>query len=138
MVRYGIEHLRGEVDADAVTDAWERVLAAPDHEGQPVWFHGDLSYLNLLARDGTLAGVIDWGTCGVGDPSIEAVIAWSLFPADARNAYREALRFDDAAWERGKGWVLEGVFGIAYYRETNPTLVANLVAAIERVLAEPR
>ncbi len=114
------------------------MLAAPDHDGAPVWFHGDLSYLNLLARDGALTGVIDWGTCGVGDPAIEALIAWSLFPADARNAYRAALRIDDAAWARGKGWVLEGVYGISYYRGTNPTLVANCVAAIENVLADPR
>jgi aminoglycoside phosphotransferase (APT) family kinase protein len=136
MVRYGISQLRGEVDADAVTRAWERVLATPDYDGAPVWFHGDLSYLNLLARDGTLAGVLDWGTCGVGDPATEARIAWSLFSADARCAYRDALQFDDATWERGKGWVLAGVYGIAYYRETNPTLVANQVAAIENVLSE--
>jgi aminoglycoside phosphotransferase (APT) family kinase protein len=136
MVRYGLAHLRSEVDADAVTAAWERVLAVPDHDGAPVWFHGDLSYLNLVARDGKLAGVIDWGTCGVGDPAIEALIAWSFFPADARDGYREALRIDDTTWERGKGWVLEGVFGISYYRKTNPTLVANIVTAIENVLAD--
>src|SRR5262249_9583453 len=60
-VRAGVAGLRGEVDADAVLDAWSRVLAAPDYGGPPVWFHGDLSYLNLLARDGRLSGVIDWG-----------------------------------------------------------------------------
>ena len=36
---------------DAVLAAWERVLAAPDYDGPPTWFHGDLSYLNLLVRD---------------------------------------------------------------------------------------
>ena len=53
--------LRGEIDGDAIEDAWRRVLAAPDHDGPPVWSHGDLSYLNLLAVDGTLSAVIDWG-----------------------------------------------------------------------------
>ncbi|MBA2624755.1 MAG: aminoglycoside phosphotransferase family protein [Acidimicrobiia bacterium] len=137
MVRRGIAGLRGEVDADAITDAWNRVMTAPDHDGAPVWFHGDLSYLNLLARDGTLSAVIDWGTCGVGDAAIETSIAWSLFPPDARRAYREALDIDDATWERGKGWVLTGVFGIPYYRETNKVLVADKVRAIEAVLADP-
>ena len=63
-------------------------------------------------------------------------IAWSLFPPDARQAYRDALGVDDATWERGKGWVLTGVFGIPYYRDTNPVLVANVIRAIEAVLAD--
>jgi aminoglycoside phosphotransferase (APT) family kinase protein len=134
-VRQGVAGLRGEVDGDAVLDAWHRVLEVPDYDGPPVWFHGDLSYLNLLTRGGKLSGVIDWGTCGVGDPAIETVVAWSLFPSDARDAYREALEVDDATWERGRGWVLTGVFGIPYYRDTNPILVADKITAIEAVLA---
>ena len=137
MVRIGIAGLRGELDGDAVTRAWNRVLDAPDYDGPPVWFHGDLSYLNLLVQDGALTAVIDWGTCGVGDPAIEAYIAWNLFDADARAAYRDALRIDDATWERGKGWVLRGVFGIPYYRDTNPVLVASAIRAIEAVLTDP-
>jgi aminoglycoside phosphotransferase (APT) family kinase protein len=135
-VRAGVAGLRGEVDGDAVIEAWNRVVAAPDHHGPPRWFHGDLAYLNLLAQDGELSGVIDWGTCGVGDPAIEMIIAWSLFPADARAAYRDELGIDDATWERGKGWVLTGVFGIPYYRDTNPVLVADKITAIEAVLAD--
>jgi aminoglycoside phosphotransferase (APT) family kinase protein len=128
--------LRGEVDRDAVLAAWERVLEAPDHDGPPVWFHGDLSYLNLLAHDGKMASVIDWGTCAVGDPAIEMIVAWSLFPPDARAAYRNALDVDDATWLRGQGWVLQSVGGINYYRGTNPLLVDIIVRGIEAVLAE--
>jgi hypothetical protein len=58
-----------------------------------------------------------------------------LHPA-ARAAYREALGVDDATWERGKGWTLVGVGGIAYYRDTNPVLVADKIRAIEAVLAD--
>jgi aminoglycoside phosphotransferase (APT) family kinase protein len=83
-----------------------------------------------------LCGVIDWGTCGVGDPAIETIVAWSLFPPDARAAFRDALDVDDATWERGKGWVLVGVGGIPYYRDTNPILVADKIRAIEAVLDE--
>jgi aminoglycoside phosphotransferase (APT) family kinase protein len=136
MVRTGIAGLRDEVDADAVAEAWRRVMAAPDHDGAPVWFHGDLAYLNLLAQGGTLTAVIDWGTCGVGDPAIETIIAWSLFPPDARQAFRDALGLDEATWARGKGWVLTGVYGIPYYRDTNPVLVANAIRGIDAVLAD--
>jgi aminoglycoside phosphotransferase (APT) family kinase protein len=135
-VREGVAGLRGELDGDAVLEAWNRVMEAPDYDGPVRWFHGDLAYLNLLARGGELSGVIDWGTCGVGDPAIETIVAWSLFRPDARDAYRDALGIDDATWERGKGWVLTGVFGIPYYRGTNPVLVADKVTAIEAVLAD--
>jgi aminoglycoside phosphotransferase (APT) family kinase protein len=135
-VKEGIAGLQGEVDAQAITEAWDRLKVAADHDGPPVWFHGDLSYLNLLTRKGELTAVLDWGTCGVGDPAIDMLAAWSLFPPAAREAYREALQVDDATWARGKGWVLTGVYGIPYYRDTNPTLVEDKVRAIEAVLAD--
>jgi aminoglycoside phosphotransferase (APT) family kinase protein len=133
-LRRSVSALRDELDGDAIIDAWSRVLEAPDYDGPPVWFHGDLAYLNLIAHDGRLRGVIDWGTCGVGDPAIETIIAWNLFPPDARAVYRDALDIDDATWERGKGWVLTGVGGIPYYRKTNPILVADKVRAINALL----
>ena len=55
----------------AITAAWEADAAAPAWAGEPVWLHGDLSAGNLLARDGRLAGVIDWGLLGAGDPACE-------------------------------------------------------------------
>jgi hypothetical protein len=39
-----------------------------------IWFHGDIAVDNLLASDGKLSAVIDFGTCGVGDP----LATWSL------------------------------------------------------------
>ena len=135
-VRNAIAGLRGELDADAVSNAWDRAIAAPDYHGSPVWFHGDLSYLNLLAQGGELTGVIDWGCCGVGDPAIDSIIAWRLFTGDARETYRDALGIDAAMWERGKGWVLTGVVGIPYYRDTNPALVADQIRGIQAVLEE--
>jgi len=136
IMRANIAQLDGEFDVAALTEAWERVLAAPDYDGPPVWMHGDLAYLNLLARDGRLSAVIDWGTCCVGDPAGETVIGWSLLPPEARAAYRDALGLDDAAWERGKGWVLLGIGGLLYYRDTNPVLAAEKRNAVDAVLAD--
>src|SRR4051794_27608824 len=135
IVRKGIARLAQEADEDldtaAISEAWARAVSAPDHDGPPVWFHGDLAYLNLLARDGQLASVIDWGTCGVGDPAIDTIIAWSLSPPDARWAYGGVLGLDEGAWERGKGWVLPGLFGILSYRHTNPVLADDKRKAIQ-------
>lgn len=135
-VRRAIAGLRGELDSRALERKWDGVLEAPDYRGPPRWFHGDLGPLNLLANQGELTAVIDWGTCGVGDPAVDARVAWNLFDEDARAAYRAAAGFDDPAWERGKGWVLTGVTGIIHYRDSNPALVQTLVTGIQAVVAD--
>jgi aminoglycoside phosphotransferase (APT) family kinase protein len=53
-----------------------------------------------------LSAVIDFGTCGVGDPACDLAIAWSLLIADARQAFKDRLSVDAASWARGRGWVL--------------------------------
>ena len=136
LVRDGIETAGDDVDATALLEVWEEAIAAPEHDGPPTWFHGDLSYLNVLAVDGRVSGVIDWGTCAVGDPAIDMIAAWSMLPPGAREVYREELGVSDAEWARGKGWVVTGVFGIPYYRYTNPVLVADKIRAIAAVLAD--
>ncbi len=139
MVRAGLAGVGDEVDVEALLAVWSDAMAAPEHDGPPTWFHGDLSCLNVLAVDGRVRGIIDWGTCGVGDPAIDLIVAWSLLPPGMpREVYREALGVDDAEWARGMGWVVTGVFGIPYYRYTNPVLVADKVQAIEAVLADRR
>lgn len=135
-VRAAIAALDGEVDAGAVADAWNRVLQTPDYVGPGVWLHGDLSYLNLLTHKDQLSAVIDWGQCGTGDPAIDLLPAWTIFDAAARSVYRAALDVDEATWSRGKGWALTNVGVIPYYRETNPTLVANAIRGINAVLAD--
>lgn len=51
-------------------------LAAP-WNGEDVWFHDDLAEGNVLLSDGQLAAVIDFGICGVGDPSYDLAVAWT-------------------------------------------------------------
>ena len=135
-IRHNVALVRDEIDGRAILDLWDRLLVAPDHDGPALWFHGDLGPLNLLASDGQVTGVIDWGTCGVGDPAIDTIVVWSLFPRDVRDEYRDRLGVDDATWARGKAWVLTGVGAVPYYRDTNPVLVAEKVRAIEAVLAD--
>lgn len=103
--RDAVASLCDRVDASSALDVWETALAS-NHLGAPVWFHGDVSAANLLAVDGRLGAVIDFGTCGVGDPACDTVVAWTLFRGAAREAFRERLGLDDATWARGRGWAL--------------------------------
>lgn len=94
-----------EVPRDLVLRAWDAAVVAP-WRGDRVWFHGDVATGNLLVREGRLAAVIDFGTCGVGDPACDVVIAWTRLSGHSRDAFRAALGVDDDMWARGRGWAL--------------------------------
>ena len=57
---------------------------------------------NLLVTDGRLCAVIDFGCLAVGDPACDVMVAWKLFPAEARAIFRAALAIGDAAWARSR------------------------------------
>jgi aminoglycoside phosphotransferase (APT) family kinase protein len=104
-MRNALAKLAGRVDVDLVTEIWRDALDAP-WDGTERWFHGDVAQSNLLLADGRLAAVIDFGTCGVGDPACDLAIAWTLLTVEGRQAFRETLAVDEAAWSRGRGWAL--------------------------------
>lgn len=135
--RAAISKSAGLVDADALTDAWERDLKAAVWQEPPVWIHGDLAPDNLLAQDGRLSGVIDWGGMAVGDPAIELLPAWNLFRDESRDAFRASLEVDDATWARGRGLALSiAVVALPYYLDTNPVMVRGARHGIAEVLAD--
>ena len=71
-----------------------------------MWIHGDVSAGNLLVHEGRLSAVIDFGTCGVGDPACDLAIAWTLFGDESREVFRQMLPLDIGTWARGRGWAL--------------------------------
>jgi aminoglycoside phosphotransferase (APT) family kinase protein len=97
--------LDGHVDVDLAREIWKSALDAR-WDGRESWFHGDVAEGNLLLSDGQLAAVIDFGTCGVGDPACDLAIAWTLLAAEGRQAFRELLPVGEAEWARGRGWAL--------------------------------
>jgi aminoglycoside phosphotransferase (APT) family kinase protein len=104
--RDAIATLGPRIDVDGATAAWEAALAAT-WTGAPMWFHGDVAAGNLLVDgDGRLAAVIDFGSCGVGDPACDLVIAWTLLDGYGREAFRSSMPADAAMWARGRGWAL--------------------------------
>ena len=137
-VRGAIADLDGMLDTEAATAAWEAALRAPGWDGPPMWLHGDLLSQNMLARDGRLSAIIDWGGVGVGDPACDAAPAWTYLPATSRAVFRSGLDVDDATWARGRGWALcFGLVALPYYVVTNPVLGGIARSAVESVLADP-
>ncbi|MFE7671776.1 aminoglycoside phosphotransferase family protein [Streptomyces albidoflavus] len=103
--RAALERLDGLIRTEAAEEIWERASRAP-WDGEPAWFHGDMAAGNLLVRDGALTAVIDFGTCGVGDPACDLSIAWTMLTGKSRAAFRDRLEVDEATWQRGQGWAL--------------------------------
>ena len=100
-----LDRLGGAVDRSACRAIWRRALASA-WTGPPVWFHGDVAAGNLLVRDGSLAAVIDFGTCGVGDPACDLVIAWTWCGPASRRVFADAVDLDAGTWDRARGWAL--------------------------------
>lgn len=112
------------VDADAALGVWEDALAAPPHDGHPVWVQGDLAG-NVIVHDGRLHGVVDWGGACAGDPAVDVQVAWSpLFTETSRDSFLAALRVDDATVRRSRGTAVHQACGaLPYYLDTYPEIV---------------
>jgi aminoglycoside phosphotransferase (APT) family kinase protein len=121
----------GVLDIDVLTEIWDEAMAAPEWTGPPVWVHCGLLAANLLVADGGLAGVLDFASSGVGDPSCDLMPAWSLLTSDTRSDFRDALAADDAMWSRGRGWMLaQAAIALPYYRHTNRMMADNSLRAL--------
>ncbi len=103
--RRAMAALAGHVDVHRAAEVWADALDAT-WDGADVWFHGDMAPGNVLLRGGQLAAVIDFGTCGVGDPSCDLAIAWTLLAERGRQHLKDRLDVDEATWSRGRGWAL--------------------------------
>ncbi|WP_405690368.1 aminoglycoside phosphotransferase family protein [Streptomyces sp. NBC_01185] len=134
--RAAIAKTAGLFDAAAMTELWDAALDAPDWDGPAVWFHGDFHTGNLLTLDGHLSAVIDFGGLGVGDPSRDLMIAFTLMSARSRAVFRTALGVDDATWVRGRGWALAtGLNAYTTYAAVNPHVAEQTTRQITSALA---
>ncbi|ABS03831.1 aminoglycoside phosphotransferase family protein [Kineococcus radiotolerans] len=93
------------IDVELARAVWATALEARWNR-VPVWFHGDIAAGNLLLREGRLGAVIDFGTCGVGDPACDLAAAWTLLNTAGRVAFRHRMGVDEGTWARGRGWAL--------------------------------
>lgn len=100
-----LESLEGEWDRSLLWDVWQRARETA-YRDRPVWVHGDMAVGNLLVKDGRLAGVIDFGGLGTGDPACDLVMAWTFFEADSRDAFFRTLAAERDVIDRARGWAL--------------------------------
>jgi aminoglycoside phosphotransferase (APT) family kinase protein len=105
--QFPVSLLTDPATAGAATDVWAEALAAPVWHGEPTWLHGDLHPANVIVRDGTLAGVIDFGELCAGDPATDLSAAWILLPAGAADRFFDAYAdADEATVARARGWAV--------------------------------
>jgi len=127
-----IDQLAGMIDARAVRERWRALVATPAWAGPSVWLHGDLHPANILAADGQVTAVIDFGDITAGDPATDLGLAWMLLPRTARATFRVAAgSVDDATWTRAQGWALS--LALAYL--ANSANNARVAAIGHRTLA---
>ncbi|MCZ2816894.1 aminoglycoside phosphotransferase family protein [Modestobacter sp. VKM Ac-2984] len=131
-----IEALGDAIDGRVATAVWAAATAT-SWDRPPRWFHGDVAAGNLLVRDGQLAAVLDFGTCGVGDPACDLVVAWTLFSDRSRAAFRAGLDLDEGTWARGRAWALwKAVIVYAGAAETNAVERQRAGDVLAAVLAD--
>ena len=103
-----LERLRSALGRlhDPLVGLWTRALAAAPST-LAVWLHGDLHARNVLARDGVITGVIDWGDMTGGDAATDLSAAWSLL-ADpgARRVMLKAYDPSPDLIARAMGWAI--------------------------------
>jgi aminoglycoside phosphotransferase (APT) family kinase protein len=123
------------IDSD-ITRIWEQALAAPtnavDH-----WLHGDLHPANVLAENGRITAIIDWGDVCAGDRATDLASLWMLLPDPAarERAMAACDGVDEATWQRARGWAVSfgtvlleaGLQDNSTYAVTGANTLRNLV-----------
>lgn len=122
--RWAIDYASHLIDAEAATRVWEAALNAPSHQGPPVWVQADLEG-NCILRDGSLRGIVDWGSACAGDPAVDIQVVWSpLFTEESRAEFLEVLAVDPATLARSQGAAInQACMALPYYQDTYPLIV---------------
>lgn len=95
----GLDDIAADVRA-----VWADAAGAGAWEGPPVWVHGDLHPANVVASEGTLSGIVDFGDLFAGDPAWDLAAAWVLLPAGTAARFFDGYALaDDAAIRRARG-----------------------------------
>lgn len=137
MLEACLEILAGQVAEGAVRSCWEDALAAAEHDGPPLWLHGDTHPANILIKDGVISGIIDFGDLTAGDPACDLSVAWMLLPARWHQAFRAAYGNADAdLWRRARGWALALALAFLAHCADSPWLERVGRRTLRAVLSE--
>lgn len=128
---------------EGAREVWQQAVAASAWRGAPQVVHGDLHPANVVVRNGSLAGVIDFGDLGAGDPAADLSAAWILLPGTAIGRFLDVYqRLDDADLARSRGWAVLRALTLISIGQAGrrgepggkPTWEPAGYAALERVL----
>lgn len=134
-----IAQAHGLIDTAAARSIWDNAMQLPAWDGPNTLIHADMMPGNILTRNGRLAAVLDFAASGLGDPSLDLIVAWMLLPDHVRPAFRKATGVDDATWLRGRARALSMALGhLNYYQDTNAVMADNARYTITEVLADHR
>ncbi len=126
------------IDLDAALSVWNDAMKLPDSNrvGEDRWYHGDLVTENLLVcGDGRLCAILDFGSLGIGDATIDSHGVWGLLDAPCRDAFRRRLGVCESEWLLGRAWALgTSLNAITYYWTTMPTRMKDRVSAVQSVI----
>lgn len=137
-VRKCLDQLTDKDGREELIKVWDEMMQSPAWDGEErVWMHGDVAPGNLLFIEGTFAGAIDWTEIGVGDPASDLQVAWNFFGPKGREAFREAMRVDDAVWDRARARAFaQASFQLPYYRDTFPALAEQAQYVFAQIFNE--
>lgn len=123
--------------AAALVAVWAQACVAPAWDGPPMMLHGDLHPGNIvLADDRSLAGVIDFGDVGAGDPAADLAVGWLMFDAGARHRFKSVFgpAVEGDTWMRARGWALILSTAMVSNSDDNPRMFAVGEFGIRQVL----
>jgi aminoglycoside phosphotransferase (APT) family kinase protein len=76
--------------------AFERMRPAVESfDAQPRFVHADVRPGNVVVDEGSLVGLIDWGSAGWGDPALDFAALWVEAVPAALRGYREVAPLDE-------------------------------------------
>ncbi|PPJ35877.1 acetyltransferase [Nocardia nova] len=134
--RHCLTILTGRIDTAAATAVWDKALTT-EWDRDPVWFHGNIAPGNLIVDQGKLAAVIDFGTCGIGDPACDLVLAWTMLSGEGREAFRRAIDHDNATWDRARGWALwKALLTLTEHRATDHEPASRAQRLVDEILLD--
>ena len=123
--------------AAALRAVWEQTCTAKAWDRPPMMLHGDLHPGNvLLTDDGSLAGVIDFGDVGAGDPAVDLAVGWLMFDAVARHRFMDAVgpAVERDTWMRARGWALILSTALLSNSDDNPRMFSVGEFGIRQIL----
>jgi aminoglycoside phosphotransferase (APT) family kinase protein len=133
--RENVGSLGDMVDQDRAIEMWDGMLRLEPSQMEPRWLHGDLHPHNVLAEDGKVSAIIDFGDITSGDPATDLAVGWMMFDDEDRASFWAAYGNDDGElWRRSKGWALS--LGAAYVAHSadNPVMHRVGVRTLAAVL----